>query len=126
MRIRALVFLALSAALVSAEDIASSSASTGSASTGGSAGKGVELTDMNRTIDPCTDFFEYANGNWRAQNPIPASMVRWSRRWRSGETIKDDIKVILDEDAQNKSASSGSTQRLVGDYYGSCTDEAAI
>ena len=86
--------------------------------------KSIELGDMNRAIDPCTDFFEYANGNWRAQNPIPASMSRWSRRWRSGETIKDDIKVILEEDAQNKSAAKGSTAQLVGDYFGACMDES--
>jgi endothelin-converting enzyme/putative endopeptidase len=126
MRIRALVFLVLSAALVSAQDIASSSAVTGRATTGGSAGKGVELGDMNRSIDPCTDFFEYANGNWRAQNPIPPSMVRWSRRWRSGETIKDDIKIILDEAAQNTSSAKGTTGQLIGDYYGSCLDVAKV
>ncbi len=113
MRIRFLLFFLVAATLASAEDAVS-------------APKGVELTDMNPAIDPCTDFFEYANGNWRAQNPIPASMVRWSRRWRSGETIKDDIKVILDEASQNKSAAPGSTARLIGDYYGSCTDETKI
>jgi endothelin-converting enzyme/putative endopeptidase len=121
MRIPLLIFVLLSAALVSAQVIACSSTNTI-----GLAVKGVELRDMNRSIDPCTDFFEYANGSWRAQNPIPASMVRWSRRWRSGETIKDDIKVILDDAAANKSAAPGSTERLIGDYYGACTNETKI
>src|SRR5258706_15519402 len=67
MRIRALVFLVLSAALVSAEDIASSRASagsarTGSASTGGPAGKGVEVGGKNRPRDPLADVFEYHDG----------------------------------------------------------------
>jgi len=121
MQIRVLLFLAFSGALASAQNFSSSSPAAGGASV-----KGVELGDMNRSIDPCTDFFEYANGNWRAQNPIPPSMVRWSRRWRSGETIKDDIKVILDEASANKSAAPGGTERLIGDYYGSCTDEGKI
>ena len=85
----------------------------------------IDPSDMNKSIDPCTDFFEYANGNWRAQNPIPASMVRWSRRWRSGETIKDDIKTILDESLGTKST-KGSTDALIGDYYGSCLDEKRV
>jgi len=53
-------------------------------------------------------------------------MVRWSRRWRSGETIKDDIKVILDEAAQNTSSPKGTTGQLIGDYYGSCLDVAKV
>ena len=111
MRTTFLLFLILNAALLSAQTAPQ---------------KSVELGDMNRSIDPCTDFFEYANGNWRAQNPIPASMSRWSRRWRSGETIKDDIKVILEEDSQNKSAAKGSTAQLVGDYFGACMDESKV
>ena len=47
---------------------------------------------MDRKADPCTDFFEFANGAWRAQNPIPASMPRWSRRWAAGESTKDRLK----------------------------------
>src|SRR4029077_6566568 len=113
--------MALSAALVSAQNVNSSSPAADASSV-----KGVELGDMNRSIDPCTDFFEYANGNWRAQNPIPTSVVGWSRRWRSGETIKDDIKVILDEAAQNTSSAKGTTGQLIGDYYASCLDVAKV
>ena len=53
--------------------------------------KGVETGDLDRSVEPCTDFFEFANGTWRAQNPIPPSMVRWSRRWAAGESAKDQL-----------------------------------
>ena len=59
--------------------------------------KGIELGDLKKDVQPCDDFFEYANGAWRAANPIPASMVRWSRRWAGGELAKDQLHVILDE-----------------------------
>ena len=55
---------------------------------------GIDLNDLDRKADPCTDFYEFANGSWRAHNPIPASMTRWSKRWQSGETAKDKLKEI--------------------------------
>jgi endothelin-converting enzyme/putative endopeptidase len=88
--------------------------------------KGIETGDLDRKTDPCTDFFQYANGTWRANNPIPASMVRWSRRWEAGEVAKDQLKVILDEVAKKTDWPRGSAEQLIGDYYGSCMDEARI
>jgi endothelin-converting enzyme/putative endopeptidase len=88
--------------------------------------KGIEVSDLDRAADPCTDFYQFANGAWRANNPIPASMTRWSRRWAAGETTKDKLKLILDEAAQDKSAPKASTEQLIGDYYGACTDASRI
>lgn len=86
-------------------------------------GRGVELGDINRNANPCTDFYEYANGAWRAQNPIPASMPRWSRRWQAGENNKEQLKVILDEVSLKKDWRQGSVEQQISDYYGSCMDE---
>jgi endothelin-converting enzyme/putative endopeptidase len=88
--------------------------------------KGIYTEDLNRGADPCTDLYEFANGSWRAQNPIPASMVRWSRRWQSGETTKDKLKEILEEASAQRTAARGSVEQLIGDFYGSCMDQARI
>ena len=87
---------------------------------------GIQVGDLDRNADPCTDFFHYANGTWRAQNPIPNYMDRWSRRWESGEKAKDQLKVILDDVSSRTDWPRGSVEQLVGDYYGSCMDEAHV
>ena len=88
--------------------------------------RGVQPGDIDRTADPCTDFFQYANGKWRAENPIPPSMVRWSRRWQAGEAAKEQLKDILDDVSKRMDWPRGSVEQLIGDYYGSCMDEARI
>ncbi len=88
--------------------------------------RSVQLGDLDRKADPCTDFFQYANGTWRAEHPIPASMTRWSRRWEAGETSKEQLKVILDDVSKRTDWPKGSSEQLIGDYYGSCMDESRI
>jgi endothelin-converting enzyme/putative endopeptidase len=88
--------------------------------------KGVEPGDLDRSVDPCVDFFGYANGTWRAQNPIPASMVRWSRRWAAGEGAKEQLKAILDEVSAKTAWPKGSVEQLIGDYYGACMDDKRV
>ena len=85
----------------------------------------VYLDDIDRTADPCTDFYQYANGTWRANNPIPASMDRWSRRWQAGETNKTRLTEILDAVSARTDWPAHSIEQQIGDLYASCTDEAA-
>src|SRR5579862_9423479 len=53
---------------------------------------GIDVTDLDRKADPCNDFFEFSNGTWRANNPIPPSMTHWSKRWAAGEASKEQLK----------------------------------
>ena len=85
--------------------------------------QGVQVGDIDRKADACTDFFAYANGRWRAENPIPGSMSRWSRRWEAGEANKDKLREILEQAAMMK-AQRGSIEQLTGDFYAGCMNEA--
>lgn len=86
--------------------------------------RGVEASDIDRSVDPCVDFYAYANGSWRANNPIPPSMPRWSRRWAAGESTKESLRQILDQAAAAPRQPKGSVEQLIGDFYGACMDEA--
>jgi endothelin-converting enzyme/putative endopeptidase len=88
--------------------------------------RGIETADLDRGADACADFFQFANGEWRKQNPIPPSMVRWSRRWAAGEVAKDQLKVILDEVSAITTWAPASVEQLIGDHYAACMDEGRI
>ena len=87
---------------------------------------GIQMGDLDKKCDPCTDFAQYANGTWHAQNPIPPYMDRWSRRWQAGEETKDQLKVILEEVSGRTDWPKGSVEQLIGDYYSSCMDVERI
>jgi putative endopeptidase len=87
---------------------------------------GIQPGDINRDGNACTDFFDYANGAWRRDNPIPDYMDRWSRRWQSGEVNKEHVRGILDEVSKRRDWPTGSAEQLSGDFYGACMDEARV
>ncbi len=88
--------------------------------------KGIQISDLDRQADACTDFYQFANGTWRAQNPIPSSMDRWSRRWQAGEVNKERLQTILDAVSSGPSQATGTPGQLTGDFYAACTNQKAI
>jgi putative endopeptidase len=87
---------------------------------------GIAAGDINRNGNACNDFFDYANGAWRKQNPIPDYMDRWSRRWQSGELNKEHVRSILDEVSARRDWPAGSAEQLSGDFYGACMAEDEV
>ena len=87
--------------------------------------KGFDLTRMDKTVDACDDFFQYANGTWLKNTEIPAAYSRWGSFNILGENINSTLKDIL-ENAEKTKAADGSDTQLIGDYFASCMDEAAI
>src|SRR2546427_167172 len=84
---------------------------------------GVIVQDIDKNASACTDFYEYANGAWRAANPIPASMSRWSRRWAAGEQSKEQLRTIIEDESKNRDWQKGSIDQQISDFYGACMDE---
>ncbi len=86
----------------------------------------IDLKHIDRSIDPCTDFDAFANGAWRARNPIPAGSQRWSLRTAARETNREQLKALLEGLALKASPPRGSIEQQLGDYYGACMNEPAI
>ena len=79
---------------------------------------------MDRTADPCTDFYQYACGGWRAKNPVPADYSRWGRFEELAERNQKLLREILEASAS--ATSRAPVEQKIGDYYTSCVDEAAV
>ena len=87
--------------------------------------KGFDTSRMDKSVEACTDFFQYSNGTWLKNTEIPAAYSRWGSFNILGENNNAVLKSVLETAAKTKAASGTDTQ-LIGDYFTSCMDEAAI
>jgi len=83
-----------------------------------------DLSAIDKTIDPCVDFYQYSCGNWMKNNPIPADKSSWGRFY---ELRERNIYILHDilEQAQASSKHDAIEQK-VGDYYAACMDETVV
>ena len=86
---------------------------------------GLDLGAMDTDVSPCTNFYQYACGNWRAKNPIPPDQSRWSRFNELNERNLAVERQILEKAAQPSSNRSAIDQKI-GDFYSACMDETGI
>jgi endothelin-converting enzyme/putative endopeptidase len=79
---------------------------------------------MDRSVDPCVDFYEFACGGWTNTQPIPADRSAWGRGQELQERNNTTLRRILEDAGRN--ASADVETKKIGDYYATCIDESAI
>ncbi len=82
-----------------------------------------DLSAIDKTADPCSDFYQYTCGNWVKNNPIPADQVRWGRfnelAERNNYLLYSDLKAAAD-------APTTQLQKKYGDYFAACMNTETV
>ena len=86
---------------------------------------GLDVNAMDKTTDPCVDFYQYTCGGWMKNNPVPADQPRWSVYGKLGQDNQRYLWGILDELAA-KQQGRNVRQQKIGDYFAACMDEGAV
>ena len=81
---------------------------------------------LDKNVDPLKDFFQYANGGFLRDNPIPPAYSSWGQFQILNQSNQDYIHELLQAAAVNKSAAPGSDEQKIGAFFASGMDEAAV
>jgi putative endopeptidase len=74
----------------------------------------LDVTSLDRSADPCVDFYKFSCGGWQKNNPIPADQSGWSVYAKLGNENQQFLWGILEADAKAKDRTP--VQQKVGDY----------
>src|SRR4051794_22544050 len=80
---------------------------------------GLDSKAIDRTVDPCMDFYHFACGSWLKATPIPEDRSGWTRSFSEIDKRNEEtLHQILEEAAKAKGGDEITTK--IGAYYGAC------
>lgn len=88
-------------------------------------GTGIDLKNLDLTVRPQDDFYQFVNGGWFAANPIPPGEPAWSSFGELRLANQQRFQTLLHE-AMRSDAPPGSVEKLLGDFYFSGMDVSGL
>ncbi|MGH9510698.1 MAG: M13 family metallopeptidase [Terriglobales bacterium] len=86
---------------------------------------GLDVKSMDKSANPCVDFYQYSCGGWKKNNPIPPDQTSWSVYAKLYQDNLNFLRGVLEEAAANRASHDAVTQKI-GAFYGACMDEAEV
>jgi putative endopeptidase len=82
--------------------------------------RGLDLSAVDQSADACTNFYQYACGNWIKDNPVPHDQVRWVR---SFSILRERNLYELRQELTRAARKPASPlEKKYGDFYAACID----
>jgi endothelin-converting enzyme/putative endopeptidase len=100
------------------------SADTAHSTTGLPYRPSLDVSAMDKSVDPCVDFYAYSCAGWKKANPVPPDRTSWGRYGQLYEDNLALLRSILERAAAAKDRDA--VDQKIGAFYGSCADEAAV
>ena len=85
----------------------------------------LDISSMDKSVDPCVDLYRYSCGGWQKKNPIPPDQTSWSVYAKLYQDNLIFLRGMLEQAAQPNEQRNAVTQKI-GDFYAACMDESAV
>jgi putative endopeptidase len=82
----------------------------------------LDPANLDRSVSACTDFYQFANGGWVKNNPVPAAFSRWGSFDQLAENNQGNLFTILSKAAATGNSQANADLRKLGTFYSSCMD----
>ncbi|HWA93916.1 MAG TPA: M13 family metallopeptidase [Terracidiphilus sp.] len=82
-------------------------------------------TLIDKSVDPCDNFYQYSCGNWFKENPLPADQISYGRFTELYELNRMHLRALLEQSSAPSTARTPNEQKI-GDEYATCMDTDAI
>jgi endothelin-converting enzyme/putative endopeptidase len=89
------------------------------------AARGFSIDNIDKSVDPCTDFYQFACGTWMKNTEIPPDQSNWVSFTQLDEDNEVILRKILEKAAAGGPERNAIDQKI-GDFYGACMDEQAV